>query len=458
MRPRNVLATGSPNFTRVHRASPAHASSRSPLARVAEVLGTFAGLGMTSFGGPIAHLSHFRERCVRQRRWIDEAHYAQLVAYCHAMPGPTSSQVGFLLGWIRAGPAGAMAAWFAFTLPSAVVMVALAVALSSAADLPTSGWIAGMKAIVPAVVLYAVAGMARTLCRGIGRVAIAMAAGGITLAWNHPLEQLVAIVAGALLGAAMVRQADTGRLQASTHKDPLPDAPLYVTPLHDAPAEARVAPVAPSAHPLHIGWTAAIACAALLAVVLSVSLIAHSDRITPYVRAGALVFGGGHVVLPLLEDDLVPAMVDQSRFLAGYGAAQAIPGPLFTVASYLGASASVRGGDAAGTAALWGAASMVAIFAPGLLLAACAWPVWSSLSRVAGAMRALAGVQAAVTGLLAAALVESVVPASVAPAGRADLWLCAIAALAFAALRWGAPAWIVTVGGSLLGAAIAALR
>lgn len=449
----DVIATGSPNFTHVHRTSHAHASSLSPLVRVAEVLGTFAGLGMTSFGGPIAHLSHFRERCVRQRRWIEDAHYAQLVAYCHAMPGPTSSQVGFLLGWTRAGPAGAVAAWLAFTLPSAAIMVALAVALSSAEDLSTSGWIAGMKAIVPAVVLYAVAGMARTLCRGIGRVGIAMAAGGITLAWNHPLEQLVAIVAGAVLGAAIVRQADTDHLADGARKDQLP-----VRPAPDAPAVDHGAPMASGAHPLHIGWTAAVTCAALLVVALGASLIAQSDRMTPYVRAGALVFGGGHVVLPLLEGDLVPSIVDQSRFLAGYGAAQAIPGPLFTVASYLGASASVRGGDAAGTAVLWGAASTIAIFAPGLLLAACAWPAWASLSRVAGAMRAIAGVQAAVTGLLAAALVEIVVPASVAPAGRADLWLCAIAALAFAALRWGAPAWIVTVGGSLLGAAIASLR
>ena len=399
----------------------------SRLARVAEVLGTFASLGMMSFGGPIAHLSYFRERCVRQLRWVDDAQYAQLVAYCHALPGPTSSQTGFLLGWLRAGPVGAIAAWLAFTAPSAAVMITLAIALGASADLSTSGWIAGMKAIVPAVVLHATAGMARTLCRGPARIGIAMAAGGIALAWDHPLDQLVAIATGALIGAAILQRAEARELM-------------------------------PDAHPLRVSRAGAIACAALLAITLIAAVVAHSDRITPYVSAGALVFGGGHVVLPLLEADLVPEVVDQSRFLAGYGAAQAVPGPLFTVASYLGASSAVRTGDSASTAAMWGAVSTIAIFAPGLLLAACAWPAWASLSRIAGAMRALAGVQAAVTGLLAAALIQIVVPASVAPAGRPDLWLCAIAATAFVALRWGAPAWIVTVCGSLLGAAIAALR
>jgi len=407
------------------RAPAPHRPSR--LARVAEVFGTFASLGMTSFGGPIAHLSHFRERCITRLRWIDDAQYAQLVAYCHALPGPTSSQVGFLLGWLRAGPAGAVAAWLAFTAPSAAVMIMLAVALGSGADLSTSGWIAGMKAIVPAVVLHAVAGMARTLCRGLPRIGIAMAAGGIALAWDHPLDQIAAIMTGALAGAVILRRTDA--------REPMPDA-----------------------HPLRISRAAATACAALLAFTLIAALVVHSDRIGPYVGAGALVFGGGHVVLPLLEADLVPDIVDQSRFLAGYGAAQAIPGPLFAIASYLGASSAVGAGDAAAIAALWGTVATIAIFAPGLLLAACAWPVWASLARVAGAMRALAGVQAAVTGLLAAALIETVVPASVAPAGRPDLWLCAVAALALVALRLGAPTWLVTVGGSLLGAAIAALR
>lgn len=374
----------------------------------------------------MAHLAHFRERCVHRLQWIDDTHYAQLVAYCHSLPGPTSSQAGFLLGWLRAGPAGALAAWVAFTAPSAAVMIALAIALSSNADLSTSGWIAGMKAIVPAVVLHAVAGMARTLCRGVARVAIAIAAGGITLVWSHPLEQLVAIAAGALLGAIFLR-ADGQRS-------------------------------APDAHPLRISPTAALSCIALLAVAIAAALAAGGSRIVPYMSAGALVFGGGHVVLPLLEADLVPNLVDQSRFLAGYGAAQAIPGPLFTIASYLGTASSVRAGDATGTAAMWGIAATCSIFAPGLLLAACAWPAWTSLSRLGGAMRALDGIQAAVTGLLAGALIETVVPASVAPDGRADLRLCAIAAVAIAALRWGAPTWIVTVGGSLLGAALGALR
>jgi chromate transporter len=382
---------------------------------------------MTSFGGPVAHLAHFRERCVQRLRWIDDAQYAQLVACCHALPGPTSSQAGFLLGWLRAGPLGAVAAWVAFTAPSAAVMILLAIALGSSADPSALGWIAGIKAIVPAVVLHAVVGMARTLCRGAARVSIAIAAGSITIAWSHPLEQLVAIAIGALAGLAVL-----GRSSA--------DSPM------------------PQAHPLRISRMPSIACAALLALVLGGSLLARDDRIAPYVSAGALVFGGGHVVLPLLEADLVPGTVDQSRFLAGYGAAQAIPGPLFAIASYLGASTAVRAGDAAGAAALWGIAATVAIFAPGLLLAAGAWPIWSALSRAPYAMRALAGVQAAVTGILAAALIEIVVPASLAPAGRADLWLCAIAALAFVALRWGVPAWLVTVAGSLLGAASTALR
>jgi chromate transporter len=375
---------------------------------------------MTSFGGPVAHLAHFRERCVQRLRWIDDAQYAQLVACCHALPGPTSSQAGFLLGWLRAGPLGAVAAWVAFTAPSAAVMILLAIALGSSADPSALGWIAGIKAIVPAVVLHAVVGMARMLCRGAARVAIAIAAGGITIAWSHPLEQLVAIAIGALAGLAVL-----GR--------PSADAPM------------------PQAHPLRISPMPSTACAALLAIVVVGALLVRDQRVTPYVSAGALVFGGGHVVLPLLEADLVPGTVDQSRFLAGYGAAQAIPGPLFTIASYLGASTAIRAGDPAGISVMWGIAATAAIFAPGLLLAASAWPVWSALSRAPHAMRALAGVQAAVTGILAAALIEIVVPASLAPAGRADLWLCTIAALAFVALRWGTPSWLVTVAGSLLG-------
>ena len=420
------MAAGSPTFPGVDDGNAPPSSPPPQLARVAEVFGTFASLGVTSFGGPAAHLAHFRERCVHRLRWIDDTHYAQLVAFCHSLPGPTSSQAGFLLGWLRAGPAGALAAWVAFTAPSAAVMIALAIALSSNADLSASGWIAGMKAIVPAVVMHAVAGMARTLCRGAARVAIAIAAGSITLVWSHPIEQLVAIAAGAILGAICLRS-DVRRQGAD-------------------------------AHPLRISPAAALSCVALLAAALPAGLFAFGSHMAPYMSAGALVFGGGHVVLPLLEADLVPNIIDQSRFLAGYGAAQAMPGPLFTIASYLGAASSVRAGDAAGTAATWGIAATLSIFAPGLLLAACVWPAWTSLSRLGGAMRALAGVQAAVTGLLAGALIETVVPAAVAPDGRADLWLCAIAALAVAALRWGAPTWIVTVGGSLLGAALGALR
>ena len=398
---------------------------------------------MTSFGGPVAHLAYFRERCVQRLRWIDDAQYAQLVACCHALPGPTSSQAGFLLGWLRAGPLGALAAWVAFTAPSAAVMILLAIALGSSADPSASGWIAGIKAIVPAVVLHAVAGMARTLCRGAARVAIATVAGGITMAWSHPLEQLVAIAVGALAGVAALGVAGSDR-RGPAGSAMTPDG------THSG-AAARSDSMMPDAHPLHISRAAALACATLLAIVLVGALLMRDERIAPYVSAGALVFGGGHVVLPLLEADLVPGIVDQSRFLAGYGAAQAIPGPLFTIASYLGASTAVRAGDAPGAATLWGIAATAAIFAPGLLLAAGAWPLWSALSRVPRAMGALAGVQAAVTGILAAALIEIVVPASLAPAGRADLWLCAIAALAFVALRWGAPAWLVTVAGSLLG-------
>ena len=416
------------------------------LARIAEVIGTFASLGMTSFGGPVAHLAYFRERCVRRLRWIDDAQYAELVAYCHALPGPTSSQAGFLLGWLRAGPAGAVAAWLAFTAPSAAVMIALAIALGASADPSASGWVAGMKAIVPAVVLHAVAGMARTLCRGAPRISIAIAAGGITIAWSHPLEQIVAIAIGAIAGIGVL-----GAIGAERRMPAASAVPPERARADDA---LRSGIAMPDALPLRISRTAAIACAALLALALGGSLLARDGRITPYASAGALVFGGGHVVLPLLEADLVPDTVDQSRFLAGYGAAQAIPGPLFSIASYLGASAAVRAGGTSGGAALWGIAATVAIFAPGLLLAACAWPAWSALSRMPRAMHALAGVQAAVTGILAAALIEIVVPASLAPAGRADLWLCAIAAIAFVALRWGTPAWIVTVAGCLLGALV----
>ena len=343
----------------------------------AEVFAVTLGLGFTSFGGPVAHLGYFERAYVRRRAWISPEDFAGIVALCQTLPGPASSQVGFLVGLRRAGVPGAFAAWLGFTLPSALLMCGFAIAAPSLSDRWSAAVLHGLQVTAAAVVAQAVWSMARRLCPDLPRAGLGLLGGAVALAVGGPFAQPIALVAGAFGGTLLLRRTDQG---------PGPDG---------SGASAR----------------AGLAAVGLVALLLLASLWPGVERSrTPLAlaalvyRAGALVFGGGHVVLPLLQGSLVPSgWLDQSRFLAGYGAAQAVPGPIFTFAAYIGATAAPAGSSIALRAA-WSALALTAIFLPGLLLALGALPLWTWLSRHAAARAALAGINAAVVGVLAAAL------------------------------------------------------
>lgn len=395
-----------------------------------EVLAAALRLGLTSFGGPVAHLGYFRREYVERRRWIGEGAYGDTVALGQALPGPASSQVGIAIGTARAGLPGGLAAWLGFTLPSALVMGALGLGVAGG-TLPGGAWVEGLKLAAVAVVAHAVWSMARSLAPDLPRAAVALVAAAVALAFATPATQVLLIVAGALTG--MLVLARLGAVPAARPEG-------LVDP-------ARVA--APVSRGVALG---ALGLFALLLVGLPLLAAASADPAIAFVeafyRAGALVFGGGHVVLPLLEATVVaPGWVSQDAFLAGYGAAQALPGPLFTFAAYLGAAATgpVPGGVAGA------ALATMAIFLPGALLVVGALPFWASLRARPGAGAALAGINAAVVGILAAALVDPV--ARTAIGGPADL---AVAATGFGALLTGRVPPLAVVGGSV--AAVVLLR
>lgn len=390
---------------------------------VAEVLGAFLRLGLTSFGGPIAHLGYFHREVVTRRGWVDEAQYAQLVALCQSLPGPASSQLGFALGLVRAGWAGALAAFVAFTLPSALLLVAFA----GAADRLSGPWGAaalhGLKLVAVAVVADGVRRMARQLSPELPRALIAIVAAVVALLVDLPLMQLAVVAGGALLGWWLLRPA---RL--------------------------------PEAVPIRLGYgrrTGAVlltACALLLGVALAVAASAPTSLAgvaAGFYRAGALVFGGGHVVLPLLQEAVVASgRIGVGDFLAGYGAAQAVPGPMFTLAAFLGARLE-------GVPPGFGATvCLLAIFLPGLLLVAGALPWWRSFVAHPAAGRALAGVNAAVVGLLGAALWDPVVTNAIATPVDAGI---AVAGFAVLAATRASPLVVVAwcVGASVAGAGLA---
>jgi len=391
--------------------------SRTHPGTAGEVFLAFLRLGLTSFGGPVAHLGYFREAFVARRRWLSDGAYAELVALCQFLPGPASSQVGMAIGLQRAGWLGLLAAWVAFTMPSAILLVAFALGASSLVDVAGTGWISGFKAAAVAVVAIAVIAMARTLAPDAKRASIAgLALVGVLLV-PHPAAQVVAIVVAGIIGVLWLRE------PAITD-----DAPLTI----------------------RVGRPAAIVCLGVLALLLiGLPILATVTQdptlrlVDLFTRAGSLVFGGGHVVLPLLEAETVPTgLVNADAFLAGYGAAQAVPGPLFTFAAYLGA---VMG---SGPSGLLGAAiTLVAIFVPSALLVVGALPFWARLRTSRLARRALMGVGACVVGILAAALYDPVFTAGVTSVPA----LC-IAVVAFVILAaWKAPAWAVVIGAGLLG-------
>jgi len=384
-----------------------------------EVFVAFLRLGVTSFGGPIAHLGYFRDAFVVRRKWLSETAYADLVALCQFLPGPASSQVGMALGLQRAGLAGMLAAWTAFTLPSAIVLVAFAYGAAALGDVTGSGWLLGLKAAAVAVVAQAVLSMARTLTPDAKRATIAVLGMAAILVVPWAPMQLVVIAAAAVVGLIWLRE-----------------------PPRAADDEA--------AFELRWGRSAGVVCLGLFAMLLAALPIALALTGDPtvrladvFTRSGALVFGGGHVVLPLLEQATVPTgLVSHDAFLAGYGATQAMPGPLFTFSAYLG---SVMQSGPSGV--LGAAIALVAIFLPGALLVLGALPFWSALRGARLVRRALMGVNAGVVGILAAALYDPVFTEGIGSA-RA----LAVAAAAFVALvAWKAPPWAVVVACGVLG-------
>jgi chromate transporter len=337
-----------------------------------DVFGAFLKLGCTSFGGPIAHLGYFRRELVERRRWLDDRAYGELVGLCQFLPGPASSQVGFALGLMRAGPLGGLAAWAGFTLPSALVMFCFALVAAELSGAVSEAAIHGLKIAAVAVVAQALVGMARSLTPDARRMAMATGAAAAMLVTAVPAAQIALITLGALIGTV-------------------------------------VCPAGATRPQEYLGWTpsrrAGIICLALFAVLLLLLPLAATQGSSLaladiFYRAGALVFGGGHVVLPLLRAGLVPGWMNDGGFIAGYGAAQAVPGPLFTLSAYLGAIAMPK------AAPLGAAIALAMIFLPGLLLIAGMLPFRASLGQSHRAGAAIAGVNATVVGILAAALYD----------------------------------------------------
>jgi chromate transporter len=380
-----------------------------------EVLRIFLRLGSTSFGGPIAHFGYFREEFVVRRRWLDDAAYTDLVALCQFLPGPASSQVGFSIGLMRAGYAGGLAAWAGFTLPSAVALVSFAYGAAALSGPIGIGLIHGLKLVAVSIVAQAVAGMARTLCPDLVRASIAAAAALVILSGNSSIAQIAVIVVGGLIGLWLCPDG------ASVPAEP---------PVGAIPVSRRAGMISLAAFGLLlIGLPAAQRLGGGPGVAL----------FGAFYRSGALVFGGGHVVLPLLRDAFVtPGWVSDGTFLAGYAAAQAIPGPLFSFAAFLGAVVQPSPHGLAGAGL-----GLIAIFLPGMLILVGTLPFWSALRARRRARAAMRGINAAVVGLLAAALYNPVWTSSVENA--VDL---GVALLGFVLLSvWRTSAlWVVMLG------------
>jgi len=387
--------------------------------RTLEIFAAFLRLGLTIFGGPIAHLGYFRAEFVERRGWLNEENYADIVALSQFVPGPASSQTGFALGLLRGGLPGGLAAWIGFTLPSALIMLLAAFGLPYASGPLAQGAIHGLKLLAAAVVAQAVWSMGRSLCPDRIRAGYAFLAAALLIAFPGGLLQLGVIGLGALLGLLFVR----GSSQPDAHK-----------------------------FGIKTDKTAALAALVIFFVLLfGLPLAATTTKdgtlslFGAFYQAGALVFGGGHVVLPLLQETVVkPGWVSGSDFLAGYGAAQALPGPLFTFAAFLGAKASLGPGGALGAAI-----ATIAIFLPGLLLIYGVLPFWDGLRKTAWARGALNGVNAAVVGVLGAALYSPVWTSSVLEPRDAALVLIAFAALAVMRL----PVFLVAILSAVIGAA-----
>jgi len=384
----------------------------------------FLRLGLTSFGGPVAHLGYYRAEFVERRKWLDEHSYADIVALCQFLPGPASSQVGMSIGILRAGLPGALAAWLGFTMPSAIAMILFGYGVTRFGDLSHAAWLHGLKIVAVAVVAQAVWGMARSLCPDKERASVAVGAAILALAVPSALGQVGAIAAGGLIGWGLLTNA--------------------------APAQpgSRLA--------VHLPRAWSIAAALLFfGLLIGLPLLAAALPAQPiklfdsFYRSGALVFGGGHVVLPLLQAEVVPpGWVSNDAFLAGYGAAQAVPGPLFTFSAYLG---TVMGPAPNGW--VGGLLCLVAIFLPSFLLLIGALPFWDALRWRPAVQSALRGVNAAVVGLLLAALYRPVWTSAIFGPGDFALGIVAFLLLAL----WAVPPWLVVIFGALAATLVATI-
>jgi chromate transporter len=375
-----------------------------------EVASAFLKLGLVSFGGPIAHVGYFHREFVERRRWVDEEHFAQLLALCQFLPGPASSQLGFSIGLLRAGALGGMAAFMAFTLPSALLLFVFAALSSHLVGPWGQSAIHGLKLVAVAVVAQGVLGMARTLTPDSPRALMAAGAAGVIAISEGATTQLLVVAGGALLGPWLCRG-----------------------------VTARAGETFPLTYGPRTGMVLLCVYAILLLVAMTVApgLQPVGQVAGAFYRTGALVFGGGHVVLPLLKQAVVtPGWIDNDTFLTGYGAAQAVPGPMFTLSAFLGER--LRGGYGG---ALGATASLLAIFLPGLLMVSGTLPFWRALARRDAAVRMLAGVNASVVGLLAFALYDPVWVSAVHDAGDFAIALIAFALLV--AARWSALAVVV---------------
>jgi chromate transporter len=376
-----------------------------------EVLRVSTRLGLTSFGGPIAHLGYFHEEYVQRKKWIDEQSYADLVALCQFLPGPASSQVSIAIGIFRARLLGGLAAWIGFTLPSALALVAFAFGIGAFASMADAGWLHGLKIVAVAVVAQAVWGMARSLCPDRERATIAIVASIVTLTWPNAVGQLSSIAVAGLVGLFAFR--DTSSTSFSHMRFPIGKK---------------------------LGVAAWIVFFILLVGLPLVRQIVSSHALEvfdSFFRVGSLVFGGGHVVLPLLQTEVVgPGWVSNEQFVAGYGAAQAVPGPLFTFSAYLGAVMATEPSGWTGAAL-----ALVAIFLPSFLLLTGALPFWDLLRSMPAFQSALKGINAAVVGLLLTALYNPVWTSAIHSPADFGLGLIAFGLLMF----WKCPPWLVVV-------------
>ncbi|MDQ8187130.1 chromate efflux transporter [Pelagicoccus sp. SDUM812002] len=384
-----------------------------------EIFLTFLRLGCYAFGGPTAHMGYFHEEFVKRRKWLSEADFADTVALCQFLPGPSSSQAGFAIGLDRGGILGAFLAWIGFTLPSAVLMIAFALGLEYAGDLSQAGWVAGLKLVAVAVVANAAWSMAKSLCPDRLRATIAALETLGLLLTSDPLAQLVGILLGGAAGFLLYRGQDH---------------------------TSAVRPTSQSGSQIAGSVYLALFFLLLAGLPIAAQLLPENETIETgdaFYRAGSLVFGGGHVVLPLLDSYTVQCgWIDESSFLAGYGAAQALPGPLFAFSSFLG-----TGIDHGPRGVSGGVYALVMIYLPAWLLVLGAIPFWDRLRKINAARAALLGANAAVVGLLFAALYDPIWQSSITSNLSFGFALTAFFLLKF----WKIPPWLIAALGAGLG-------